>query len=180
MYTLSETNSLPLKSGDWKTILPFLLGRPSFTCFMSVPGFFHPRKQTWNLEIVQREKGETSTQTTQFWDSMFGFGGCITWLVVSMIFLSSPLYTWENGSNLTFAYFSKGLVQPPTSSPQNHPTLKILKMDGLQWKTLLKWMIWGYHYLQLYVFPALLLESLRLVIAIGFPCNWRLEEMGNK
>ena len=20
------------------------------------------------------------------------------------------------------------------------------KMDGLQWKTLLKWMIWGYHY----------------------------------
>ena len=34
--------------------------------------------------------------------------------------------------------------------------------------------------LQLYVFSALLLESLRLVIAIGFPCNWRLEEMGNK
>ena len=26
------------------------------------------------------------------------------------------------------------------------PRIKVPKMDGLSWKTLLKWMIWGYHY----------------------------------
>ena len=29
---------------------------------------------------------------------------------------------------------------------KNRGTPKWIKMDGLQWKTLLKWMIWGYHY----------------------------------
>ena len=45
---------------------------------------------------------------------------------------SSTAYDWEN-MKTTKWMFPKIGGKPP-------------KMDGLKWKTLLKWMIWGYHY----------------------------------
>ena len=40
-------------------------------------------------------------------------------------------------------------------------------MDGLQWKTLLKWIIWGYHYF--WKHPCKISDLLQLLQSVDFP-----------
>ena len=37
-------------------------------------------------------------------------------------------------------------------------------MDGLQWNTLLKWMIWGYHYFRKHPYSDLTTQIIRSVL----------------
>ena len=57
-----------------------------------------------------------------------GLGGGFEWHV-----LFSPLYSWGRFSPiLTFAYFSDGLVKPPTSGGQGLPGLKWHPLSALE------------------------------------------------
>ena len=55
-------------------------------------------------------------------------------------------------------------------------------MDGLQWKTLLKWMIWGYHYFWKHPYVVIYYEhmntSFRMFSAHNTPDNF--QEKHNK
>ena len=57
-------------------------------------------------------------------------GAILNWVVVSSIFLFSPR-TLGKRSNLTCAYFSNGLVQPPTTVDGRgpHPTDTLLETN---------------------------------------------------
>ena len=125
----------------------------------------HPRQTNgWNLKITTWK-----SRNIYKWHHFLGFHVAVFRVIVFFLNLRPPrIFSKKNirqieGSRCTFQFFcaknnknekknthcnwSKHKTTPPSFNKRRvFPKIGVPQMDGLQWKTLLKLMIWGYHY----------------------------------